>query len=127
MTILHDSEFAPAVEPALSGELSVRPPAGGTAKKARKAKRLPVEFNARLNQQGAAVVSVHILDLSTHGFRVDTHLDLSLGKPVWLRLPGLEPALAYVIWTDGYLVGCAFDRPLHPTILDLVVSRSGAS
>jgi len=106
------------------GELSTSAPEAA-AKNARTAKRVPVELDAGLRQRGAAAISVHIRDLSTHGFRVETHLGLAIGTPVWLRLPGLEASLAHVMWADGYLVGCAFDRPLHPAVLELIVRRSG--
>ena len=90
----------------------------------RNATRVAVELDAGLRQRGAAAVGVDILDLSTHGFRVETHLDLDVGSPIWLRLPGLEASLAQVMWREGNLVGCAFDRPLHPAVLDLIVRRA---
>lgn len=110
----------------LCGELSIAPPKKEPRPASpRNATRVPVEFDAGLRQRGAAAVGAHILDLSTHGFRVETHLDLEVGSPIWLRLPGLEASLAQVMWREGNLVGCAFDRPLHPAVLDLVVRRAG--
>ena len=65
------------------------------------------------------------LDLSTDGFRATPHLQLEKGTDVWLRLPGLEPYQAKVMWSKGNFIGCAFDRPLHPAVLSMIVSRSG--
>jgi len=117
----------------ISGEISIgaAPSTGRTggktrgAAKARAADRVPIELNAGLRQRGASAVSVHVRDLSTHGFRIETHLELEIGTDVWLRLPGLEPALAHVMWSEGYHAGCAFERPLHPAVLDMIVKRSG--
>ncbi len=89
----------------------------------RQAERTGVEIGAGLRQRGASGVSVQILDLSTHGFRASTHLDLQAGADVWLKLPGLEPLHAKVAWTSAHFVGCAFERPLHPAVLQMVVRK----
>jgi hypothetical protein len=89
----------------------------------RKAEREHVELGAGLRQRGASGVTVQIVDLSTHGFRASTHLDLPKGADVWLKLPGLEPLHAKVAWMNGHLVGCAFEKPLHPAVLQMMVRK----
>ena len=86
---------------------------------------MPLEVAAGLRQRGAAGVSVQVMDLSTHGFRAATHLELAEGTDVWLRLPGLEPYQAKVAWSKGQYVGCAFARPLHPAVLEMIVKKVG--
>ena len=110
----------------LAGELSTgQPPAPAAATPAgRQAERLPVEFGAGLRQRGASGVSVQVMDLSTHGFRAATHLELCIGTDVWLRLPGLEPCHATVVWSEGHFLGCAFERPLHPAVLAMIVQKA---
>ena len=112
---------------ALNGELSTAPaqppPAG---RKGRKSERVPLELGAGLRQRGASGVTVQIMDLSTHGFRVATHLELMDGADVWLRLPGLEPCHAKVMWSRGHYVGCQFERPLHPAVLDMIARKSAS-
>lgn len=90
---------------------------------ARKAERTGVDMGAGLRQRGASVVSVQILDLSTHGFRASTHLDLQPGSDVWLKLPGLEALHATVAWANSHYIGCAFERPLHPAVLQMIVRK----
>lgn len=89
----------------------------------RKAERQHCQIGAGLRQRGASGVSVQIMDLSTHGFRAATHLDLQKGSDVWLKLPGLEALHARVKWMDGYLAGCEFVKPLHPAVLQMMVTR----
>ena len=89
----------------------------------RKAERTGVEIGAGLRQRGASVVTVEILDLSTHGFRASTHLDLQQGADVWLKLPGLEALHAKVAWSNAHFIGCAFERPLHPAVLQMMVRK----
>ena len=112
---------------ALAGELSTDKPAANSTPAARQSERVPVEFGAGLRQRGAAGVSVQVMDLSIHGFRVASHLELCNGTDVWLRLPGLEPCHARVVWSEGHFIGCAFERPLHPAVLDMIVRKSGGS
>ena len=104
----------------LTGQLATAP-----AAKDRKAERKSVALGAGLRQRGASGVTVEILDLSTHGFRASTHLDLPSGSDVWLKLPGLEAMHSRVAWMNGHLVGCEFVRPLHPAVLQMVVARRG--
>lgn len=89
----------------------------------RKAERTGVEIGAGLRQRGASGVTVQILDLSTHGFRASTHLDLQQGADVWLKLPGLEALHAKVAWSNTHYIGCAFERPLHPAVLQMMVRK----
>ncbi|HEX8525933.1 PilZ domain-containing protein [Allosphingosinicella sp.] len=100
-------------------ELSTRAPTHPRA-----AERIGVEFGAALRQRGASGVSVQIVDLSTDGFRVATHLELPPETDVWLRLPGLEPCHARAVWCHGHYVGCRFVRPLHPAVLQMIVRKA---
>lgn len=109
--------------PFLSGELTTddRP---AQERASRKSERVSLELGAGLRQRGGSGVSIQILDLSVDGFRASTHLDLPNGTDVWLRLPGLEPLQATVAWSKGQYVGCAFARPLHPAVLEMIVKRA---
>lgn len=121
------NEPAPGQEGAcsLTGELSIQVTVSDADKKARKSARVPVSLDAGLRARGGySSVSVQILDLSTHGFRIESLLDLAVGMDVWLRLPGLEPCHARVAWVENYVAGCAFERPLHPAVLEMIVSRA---
>jgi len=104
----------------LTGELSTDPGYDG-----RRTERKEVALGAGLRQRGAHAITVQVLDLSTHGFRAATHLDLVPGSDVWLKLPGLESMHSRVAWMQGHLMGCEFVRPLHPAVLQMVVRASG--
>ena len=103
----------------LTGELSTESGAEG-----RKAARNEVSLGAGLRQRGASGVTIQILDLSTHGFRAATHLELLPGTDVWLKLPGLESLHGHVVWMRGHMLGAEFARPLHPAVLQMIVRNS---
>jgi PilZ domain len=107
-----------------AGELSVAAESPHDRPKGRASERVPIEIGAGLRQRGASGVSVLVMDLSTHGFRASTHLTLPEGADVWLRLPGLEACHAKVVWSRGQYIGCAFERPLHPAVLEMIVRKS---
>lgn len=114
------SEFG---APFLSGELTTEVRPATTNRASRKSERVSLELGAGLRQRGGTGVSIQIMDLSTDGFRASTHLQLEKGSDVWLRLPGLEPYQAKVMWSMGAFIGCAFERPLHPAVLDMIVRK----
>ena len=111
--------------PFFAGELSIAPET--PEPKGRVSERVPLEVAAGLRQRGASGVSVQVMDLSTHGFRAATHLELAEGSDVWLRLPGLEPCHAVVAWSKGNYIGCRFERPLHPAVLEMIVRKTKRS
>jgi hypothetical protein len=101
----------------LTGEIATTSPGA----EQRAAQRTGVTLGAGLRQRGASAVTVHIMDLSTTGFRASTHLELMTGTDLWLKLPGLESLQSRVVWMQGHMLGAEFVRPLHPAVLDMVV------
>lgn len=109
----------------LAGRIILEP-AGGVFQ--RKAERNPTRIHAALRPRGLANIEVRVIELSTHGFRASTPANLEPNTEVRLRLPGLEPWPARVVWvTDaGYesLVGFEFERPLHPAVLATILQKA---
>lgn len=91
----------------------------------RSAERLPVDLKVSLRERGVpASATVELLDLSTNGFRAGVAQGVRPGEDVWLRFPDIEPLPARVVWAHEYEIGCAFTRPLHPAVLELIAQRS---
>ena len=85
----------------------------------RRAERQPFAASVQC-RRGMARETVEVLDLSPGGARVRALSPLRSGHAVWLRLPGLEPVEARVVWTRGFESGCEFVRALHPAVFDTV-------
>ena len=66
----------PTSSTAITGELSTEPGFAPAPRKGRRADRVSIDLGAGRRQRGASGVSVQIMDLSTDGFRVATHLEL---------------------------------------------------
>ena len=93
--------------------------------KPRAAVRKAVSIRATLRRQGESKFSANVADLSESGFRVESHYAIPMGAQVWLTLPGLAAVPAIVAWSSGHSLGCRFESPLHPAVLDRVIAASG--
>lgn len=104
------------------GQLAILPAGDG-----RRAERRIVNLAAHLRDPGARLMDVDVINLSVTGFMAESESGLEEGANVWLKLPGLEPQSARVVWVEGTRAGFEFASPLHPATLDLLVaaSRSG--
>ena len=87
--------------------------------------RIAVGFGAALRRQGMMRKPVKLVDLSAHGFCTEVDDPLPVGTMLWLTLPGLAPLQARLAWRRGFRVGCQFSVPLHPSVLQSIVSRQG--
>ncbi|HZF42125.1 MAG TPA: PilZ domain-containing protein [Sphingomonadaceae bacterium] len=90
----------------------------------RRATRKPVSIQATLRRQGETKFNANVADLSESGFRVESHYLIPMGAQVWLTLPGLAAIPATVAWSSGNSLGCRFDAPLHPAVLDRVIAAA---
>lgn len=88
----------------------------------RHADRKPVSISATLRRQGESKFTADLADLSETGFRVQSHYSMPVGAQVWLTLPGLAAVPAVVAWSSGNALGCMFESPLHPAVLDRVIA-----
>lgn len=109
------AEAFPATEPDILAPPVVEPTP-------RKAERKAVKINATLRRQGESKFNATLADLSETGFRVESHYLIPEGAQVWLTLPGLAAIPATVAWSSGHSLGCRFEAPLHPAVLDRVIA-----
>jgi hypothetical protein len=95
--------FAAEFEPAT---LETRPERRGGAK------RTPVSLDARMGRGGLARALCKVVDVSTHGARLQTFSALKRGMRIRLTLPKLGTVEADVTWADDFVAGCRFQAPL---------------
>lgn len=107
------------------------PPASSPEKekplKPRRSQRRNVKIVATMRRQGESKFNASIADLSETGFRVESHYLIPMGAQVWLTLPSLAAIPAIVAWSSGHSLGCRFETPLHPAVLDRVILAAKAA
>jgi hypothetical protein len=106
-------------------ELDVPGDVEGEAANQRRAPRVGTRLKADVRRSGTVRVQATVTDMSVTGFRLESDERLPLGAPIWVRIGQLSPLEAKVVWRDGYLAGCAFNSPLHPSVLEHIVRSAG--
>ena len=76
----------------------------------RRAARHPVDFPVIVEHRALGDVSLHVCNISAHGFMVDDAAGLNRGDRVIIRLPVVGRLEAYVIWTRDTRAGFQFER-----------------
>ena len=87
----------------------------------RRVTRIALSLAASLRERGRTAVAVSLVDLSTHGCRIELGSDLEPGSWVWLKLPGLEARYSRIAWCRGCFAGVEFEVPLHDAVVDCMV------
>lgn len=76
----------------------------------RRAARHPVEFPVIVEHRRLGDISLHVANISAHGFMVDNAEGLNRGDRVIIRLPVVGRIEAYVIWSREERAGFQFER-----------------
>ncbi|MDP3551028.1 MAG: PilZ domain-containing protein [Novosphingobium sp.] len=88
----------------------------------RRAARVGIELPVRC-KHGTDRSTVILKDLNQYGARIEGLQKLRIDEPISLMLPGLQPKLAFVVWSRDRVSGLEFERPLHDDVFDSIVSE----
>lgn len=101
-------------------------PAVPSPEDARSQLRIPVAIEGGVANSTIGRRSAMLVDISSQGCRVDWPFGAAVGMVVVLSIPGLAPIGARIRWKNTEHIGLSFNAPLHPSVLDRIVSLSGA-
>lgn len=87
---------------------------------------LALSLAARV-RDGSRRWSIEVESIDTRQIRFRSYATVEPGRLFWITLPGLEGWPARVMEVDGYLITCAFTQPLHPAVLERVLSAPKAA
>ncbi len=65
-----------------------------------------------------------MLDLSCYGARLNLIHSIKVNDTFWVSLPGRAPLSAKISWVNGFIAGCEFTNPLHPSTFDDIMNGS---
>lgn len=100
--------FAAEFEPALLGR--------------RRAPRAPVSLDVKVGRGGLDRALCRVVDLSTHGAKVETFSALRRDSIIWLTLPHVGHWAARVAWATDFEAGLEFQIPLTEGEFEKLVS-----
>jgi hypothetical protein len=89
----------------------------------RREARLPASILADVRAGALAWRKSRLTELSLHGFKLSWLPNATVGRSVTVRMPGIEPLRATIRHIDRDGVGCEFERPLSPYVLEHLARR----
>jgi hypothetical protein len=84
----------------------------------RRAPRTALRLNASIREPGRSRVSAKLIDISTHGCRIEATSGASADTWVMLSIVGLETQYSRVVWRCHEFAGIEFATPLAEAVLD---------
>jgi len=90
----------------------------------RRAPRSALRLSATIREPGRSRVAVRVIDISTHGCRIEATAGPSAHSWVLLSIAGLETQYCRVIWQRHEFAGLEFASPLAEPVLDSLLQGS---
>lgn len=84
----------------------------------RRAERAALRLSATMREAGRARVGVRVIDISTHGCRVEATNVPPADTWIWLSIAGLETQYCRVVWRAQEFAGFEFVTPLAEAVLE---------
>ncbi|HYC94751.1 MAG TPA: PilZ domain-containing protein [Sphingomicrobium sp.] len=84
----------------------------------RRAPRAALRLNATIREPGRSRVGVRIIDMSTHGCRIEASSGAPAEAWVLLSVAGLESQYCRIVWRAHEFAGLEFASPIAEAVLD---------
>lgn len=78
----------------------------------RRAPRAPVSLDAKIGRGGLDRALCKVVDLSTHGAKIETYSAIRPDSVIWLTLPKVGHWAARVVWSNDFEAGLEFQIAL---------------
>ena len=84
----------------------------------RRANRVALRLAATMREGSRSKVRVRLIDISTHGCRIECSSTVTADTWLWLNIAGLESQYCRVVWHCQEFIGLEFEKPLADAVLD---------
>ena len=84
----------------------------------RRAARTALRLSATMREPGRSRAGVRVIDISTHGCRVEATALVSSDTWIWLSIAGLDTQYCRVVWQHQEFAGLEFATPLAEPVLE---------
>ena len=84
----------------------------------RRADRTALRLSATIREANRSRADARLIDISTHGCRVEAISHASPDAWLWLGIDGLETQYCRVVWRRDEFIGLEFETPLAEAVLD---------
>jgi hypothetical protein len=77
-------------------------------------------------REGTRRWTIDVASLTARTVEFDCYAALRMGALLWIVLPGLEGWPARIVGVEGYRFTCEFTQPLHPAVLERILTVARA-
>jgi hypothetical protein len=91
----------------------------------RRAPRNALRLNATIREPGRSRTGARVIDISTHGCRIEALPGASAESWILLSIAGLETQYCRVVWSCHEFAGVEFANPLSEAVLDRLLQDHG--
>ncbi|HET9429455.1 MAG TPA: PilZ domain-containing protein [Allosphingosinicella sp.] len=77
-------------------------------------------------REGTRRWKIEVSSITTRTVEFESFVPLRIGTSLWVVLPGLEGWPARIVDIDGYRFTCEFTQPLHPAVLERILTHSAS-
>jgi len=91
----------------------------------RRFERTALRLTATMRDGTRSRVKVRVIDMSTHGCRIECSSSLDDDSWVWLSIAGLENQFCRVVWHAHEFIGLEFERPLSEAVFEKLLTDQG--
>lgn len=89
----------------------------------RRVERMALSLSASIREPGRGRISVRLLDVSTHGCRIEAASGPNPDSWVLLSIGGLETQYCRVVWVCQEFAGLEFESPLAEAVLERLLNE----
>ena len=101
---------------------SVQTPEGELEER-RRAPRAALRLNATIREPGRSRTGVRVIDISTHGARIEATAGATADSWVLLSIAGLETQYCRIVWRAHEFAGLEFANPISEAVLDNLLNN----
>jgi hypothetical protein len=91
----------------------------------RRVERLALRLTATMRDGRTSRVQARVIDMSTHGCRIECTAPVDDDSWVWLSIAGLETQYCRVVWHCEEFIGLEFERPLSEPVFEKLLADQG--
>lgn len=89
----------------------------------RRAARAALRLNATMRDGSKSRSKARVIDISTHGCRIECTSGVADDSWIWLSIAGLETQYCRVVWHCQEFIGLEFEKPLAEAVLDRLLDN----
>lgn len=88
----------------------------------RRAERTALRLSAMMRDGNKSRVKARVIDISTHGCRIECTSVVSEDSWIWLSISGLENQYCRVVWHCQEFTGLEFAKPLSDAVFERLLA-----